>query len=52
VGLATPLIDGFLAIGSAICGTDFATNGRTPANMGLGNLDRAGLRRLLDEGFR
>ena len=51
-GVPTPLIDGFLAIGSAICGEDFRTTGRTLASLGLGRLDRAGLRRLLEEGFQ
>jgi opine dehydrogenase len=50
-GATTPLIDGFLAIGSAICGADFRTAGRSLDNLGLGDLDRAGMRRLLDEGF-
>jgi opine dehydrogenase len=50
-GVAAPLIDGFLAIGSTICGTDFRAAGRSLANLGLGDLDRAGLRRLLEEGF-
>jgi opine dehydrogenase len=50
-GVSAPLIDGFLAIGSAICGADFRAAGRSLANLGLGDLDRAGLRRLLEEGF-
>jgi len=51
-GIDTPLIDGFLAIGSAICGAHFQKTGRSLANLGLGGLDRAALRRLLEEGFR
>lgn len=51
-GVSTPLVDAFLAIGSAICGEDFRTTGRTLAGLGLGDLDRAGLQRLLREGFR
>jgi opine dehydrogenase len=48
----TPLIEGFLAIGSAICGEDFRATGRTLASLGLARLDRADLRLLLEEGFR
>jgi opine dehydrogenase len=51
-GVATPLVDAFLAIGSAICGEDFNKTGRTLAKLGLGGLDRAGLQALLREGFR
>jgi opine dehydrogenase len=50
-GVETPLVRAFLAIGSAICGEDFMASGRTLANLGLGHLDRAGLQRLLAEGF-
>jgi opine dehydrogenase len=51
-GVATPLVRAFLAIGSAICGEDFAKTGRTLASLGLGELDVAGLKSLLAEGFR
>jgi opine dehydrogenase len=51
-GVATPLVDAFLAIGGAITGQDFARTGRTLASLGLGGLDRAGLQALLREGFR
>ena len=50
-GVATPLAKSFLAIGGAICGEDFATDGRTLASLGLGGLDRQGLLKLLREGF-
>jgi opine dehydrogenase len=50
-GVATPLVDAFLAIGGAICGEAFLESGRTLANLGIGHLDRAGLQRLLWEGF-
>jgi opine dehydrogenase len=50
-GVPTPLARGFLAIGSAVCGADFMQTGRTLAGMGLGGHDRAGLQRLLQEGF-
>jgi opine dehydrogenase len=47
----TPLVLAFLAIGSAICGEDFLRTGRTLETLGLGHLDRAGLRQFLQEGF-
>jgi opine dehydrogenase len=50
-GVATPLARAFLAIGSAICGEDFLTTGRTLAAMGLGHLDRRALQELLRAGF-
>jgi opine dehydrogenase len=51
-GVPTPLARAFLAIGSAICGEDFAAKGRTLASLGLGHLDAAGLQALLAQGFR
>jgi opine dehydrogenase len=51
-GVKTPLVKAFLAIGSAITGEDFTTEGRTLSSLGLGDLDRAGLQNLLAEGFR
>jgi opine dehydrogenase len=50
-GVATPLAKAFLAIGSAICGEAFAENRRTLASLGLGDLHRAELHTLLQEGF-
>ena len=50
-GVATPLARSFLAIGGAICGEDFVTDGRTLASLGLGGLDRGRLQTLLREGF-
>ncbi len=50
-GVATPLARAFLAVGSAICGENPAQGARTLATLGLGDLDRAGLQRLLREGF-
>ena len=47
----TPLARAFLAIGSAICGSDFLETGRTLGNLGLGRLDKAGLKALLAEGL-
>ena len=51
-GVQTPLVQAFLAIGSAITGQDFAVTGRTLSSLGLGGLDRAALQSLLVEGFR
>jgi opine dehydrogenase len=50
-GVATPLAKGFLAIGGAICGEDFAQGGRTLETLGLGKLHKAELQTLLCEGF-
>ena len=49
--LRRALVEAFLAIGSAICG-EFATAGRTLANLDLNGLDRASLQKLLHEGLR
>ena len=49
--VATPLARAFLAIGGAICGEDFARDGRTLASLGLGDLNRKELQSLLREGF-
>jgi len=51
-GVATPLAKAFLAIGGAICGEDFSRDGRTLQSLGLGDLDRAALQKLLGEGFQ
>jgi opine dehydrogenase len=50
-GTATPLAKSFLAIGGAICNEDFALTGRTLRSLGLGELNRSELQRLLQEGF-
>ncbi|UTD28310.1 NAD/NADP-dependent octopine/nopaline dehydrogenase family protein [Bradyrhizobium sp. WD16] len=50
-GAATPLATAFLAIGGAICGGNFLEGGRTLAGLGLGDLDRDALQRLLKGGF-
>jgi opine dehydrogenase len=50
-GVTTPLARAFLAIGGAICGEDFMSDGRTLASLGLGGLDRDQLQALLREGF-
>ena len=50
-GVATPLAKAFLAIGGAICGEDFMTEGRTLGALGLGDFSRDRLQTLLREGF-
>lgn len=51
-GAKAPVAAGLLAIGSAICGTDFLAQGpRTLASLGLARLDRAGMQRLLRDGL-
>ncbi|MAF48190.1 MAG: NAD/NADP octopine/nopaline dehydrogenase family protein [Rhodospirillales bacterium] len=51
-GLDLPLINGFLAIGGAITGTDFKATGRTLAALGLEGLSLDELRALLQSGER
>ena len=50
-GVATPLAKAFLAIGGAICGEDFMIGGRTLASLGLGDIGRDQLQKLLRDGF-
>ena len=50
-GTPTPLAKAFLAIGGAICGEDFAQDGRTLETLGLGNLGKAAFLALLRRGF-
>ncbi|WP_024508091.1 NAD/NADP-dependent octopine/nopaline dehydrogenase family protein [Bradyrhizobium sp. ARR65] len=50
-GISTPLARSFLAIGGAICGEDFMSTGRTLDSLGLGDMNRGSLQRLLREGF-
>jgi opine dehydrogenase len=50
-GVETPLAKSFLAIGGAVCKEDFMRTGRTLKNLGLGDLERDALQRLLREGF-
>jgi opine dehydrogenase len=51
VGVDTPLARGFLSIGGAVCGEDFARGGRTLQTLGLGQLSRTELQTLLRNGF-
>lgn len=50
-GVATPLARAFLAVGGAICGEDPGYGRRTLATLGLADLDRTALQKLLREGF-
>jgi opine dehydrogenase len=52
VGVAVPLINAFLALGSAICAQDFKRSGRSLAGLGLGDLSLPDLKALLAGGFR
>jgi opine dehydrogenase len=49
-GVATPLVDGLIALASVMNGEDYRTRGRTLASLGLDGLGRAALLRLIDEG--
>jgi opine dehydrogenase len=49
-GVPTPVIDGLIALASALNGTDYRASGRTLASLGLGGLDRDALLRLVSEG--
>jgi opine dehydrogenase len=51
-GVACPVANGLLAVGSAVCGTDFRrASPRTLESLGLAGLDRDAMRRLLEEGL-
>ena len=50
-GVPTPLARAFLSIGGAVVGEDFMQTGRTLKGMGFGQYDKAGLQKLLREGF-
>lgn len=50
-GVPCPVARGLLALGSAVCGTDFRRGPRTLEALGLAGLDRAAMRRLLDQGL-
>jgi opine dehydrogenase len=50
-GVDAPVAKGLLAMGGAICGTDFRMGPRTLEGLGLATLDRAGMQRLLRDGL-
>ncbi|MEO1495123.1 MAG: NAD/NADP octopine/nopaline dehydrogenase family protein [Pseudomonadota bacterium] len=49
-GVPCPVARGLLALGSAVCGADFRTAGRTLETLGLAGLDRAQMTALLETG--
>jgi len=50
-GVPCPVARGLLALGSAVCGAEFRKGPRTLESLGLAGLDRAAMRRLLDQGL-
>jgi opine dehydrogenase len=50
-GVPCPVARGLLALGSAVCATDFRRGPRTLESLGLARLDRAGMQRLLQDGL-
>jgi opine dehydrogenase len=50
-GVPCPVARGLLALGSAVCGADFSRGPRTLTALGLAELDRAGMKRLLRDGL-
>jgi len=50
-GVEAPLAGSLLALGSAVCGFDPSSQGRTLANLGLGTLDKLDLRQALETGL-
>ncbi|HET9041765.1 MAG TPA: NAD/NADP octopine/nopaline dehydrogenase family protein, partial [Burkholderiales bacterium] len=50
-GVPCPVARGLLALGSAVCSTDFRRGPRTLETLGLSTLDRAAMDRLLEEGL-
>jgi len=50
VGVKTPVIDGLIAIGSAMLARDFRAEGRTLATLGLAGVGTEGLRRFAATG--
>jgi len=50
-GVPTPIAAGFLAIASAIVGSDLYAEGRTLESLGLDVLSRKEMRKVLQEGF-
>lgn len=50
-GLTTALIDAIVTLGSAVCGRDFWSEGRTLAKLGMDGLSPAEIQRLVREGL-
>ncbi len=49
-GVDTPLLDGLVTLGSAVCGTDFRKDGRNFKRLGLEGLDRDRVKQMIFEG--
>ena len=50
-GVDCPVAKGLLALGSAVCGEDFRSNGRTLEQLGLANYNREQMLVLLEKGL-
>ncbi|MDG1906632.1 MAG: 3-hydroxybutyryl-CoA dehydrogenase [Arenicella sp.] len=50
-GVETPLINAFLALGGAITGRDFYSEGRTLESIGLGSLSRSEVQEIMQNGI-
>lgn len=48
VGVATPVIDGLVSIGSIVCQEDYWQTGRTLDKLGLAGLDKAGILAIVE----
>jgi opine dehydrogenase len=51
VGVGTPMIDAVIAVAQCMAGDDFAASARTLHRMGLGGMDAAKIRRVMEQGF-
>lgn len=50
-GVPTPAIDSLIGIAGFMGGTDFARDARTLDRMGLAGMDKAGIKRVFEQGF-
>lgn len=50
-GVAAPVASGLLAVGSAVCGVDFRSQGRTLERYDLGDISKPAMSALLRDGF-
>lgn len=50
-GIDVPVARGLMAVGGAICGEDFANEGRPLSRVGLGGLDRPAITSFLQHGY-
>jgi len=51
-GVPPPVVNGLIALASALNADDYRARGRTLASIGLGGLDRVALLRIVNEGDR